>query len=725
MTPTPPPVAADAAWLTPMDLASLADMDYSKALAALRQAMNGKPWRASTLAVRLGAGTIQVRADTLPPDLAALWWDLQGTPEPLAPVAEVGVDLDTLDADAACPRRHQVALWRLALLRPALDTPRGSAARRRWLEAIAATRHQEPDGALVTYSVSGLRDWLRRYESAGLAGLAPKPRKDRGVGRTNVTRAWDSAAGMLLSEEARAQVGEALTRYIRSAWGAGAGGWREVADLASSRLVELSREAGMDLPDAALHPLCGRSSTPAGAESLAGLRRRVEAERRYAVVHKQASDAKAFQDLNMPRIRRTRAGMLPLDLVVGDVTPLDIYLQRPDGSIVTPKAIAWLDVATNRLWVSLYVPPPGRGVTRMQVAASFASMCQHWGLPGRLYLDNGSEYSWAEMLGGFSELSRLTKAVKVALLSDAPAADAATIQGARDEVTRARPYNAAAKPIEGIFSALNVIVSMLPGYVGGNRMTKKSANVGRAPVPFPGSPADFHAAFAVALGHYHNKPQSGSLANRSPRAAYQAAIDAGWARTACGAETLLLAFADEESRRVTQGYVQWTPARGETLYYTHERLIALADNERTVRVRVARHDPRFAFVFKSGSHRLLCVATPDQAYHPLDQAGAKEQSRRAGGLRRWVAALRQDCDLLDLVAEMARSDAHRPAMPTAPIGATITPAGELAEMLAAVDAAARAALAQAAPRPDTLCLSQWGTAGATDPYLDAVSGWDD
>ena len=119
-------------------------------------------------------------------------------------------------------------------------------------------------------------------------------------------------------------------------------------------------------------------------------------------------DARQFFDRMLPRIRRHREGLQPMDIVVGDVHPIDILLTRADGSTVTPRAIAWLDVATQRLHVTLVQLEKGEGIKQVHVAQAFAAMCSAWGLPHQLYLDNGAEYGWQDMLDGFAQLSRLT-----------------------------------------------------------------------------------------------------------------------------------------------------------------------------------------------------------------------------------------------------------------------------------------------------------------------------
>ncbi|MCP5230689.1 MAG: helix-turn-helix domain-containing protein [Zoogloeaceae bacterium] len=715
--PVPATTAPVVDWLDANRLSNLAGIAPANARDALCRGKRGEAWQGVVLDVREVGGVLACRPDSLPEPLFAAWLERHGGQlEPASPVESTepaATVTAPVSIDPRATERMAVGLWRLTLIRPVLEHPAGSGERNRMVHEIASRRHIKPGGREVTVSVSSLRNWIRDYERGGVAALADKPRKDKGRGRVQVSREWDSALAERLGAELVAAITAELTTYVRSLWRSGVAGWRECADLAGTWLVERSEqalaEAGETMGREVLAHCCSVS------------RRRVEAEREFAVVAQAENDAKAFFDTMIPRIRRHREGMLPMDLVVGDVTPLDIYMDREDGSQVTARLISWLDMATNRLWLSIYIPPKGRGVTRLQVAASFASMCASWGLPRRLYLDNGSEYNWAEMLTGFAQLSRMSAHMQVSLLSDADPRTRSAVDDVRGELIRARAYNAPAKPIEGIFSVINTVISMLPGYVGGDRMRKKTHNVGKAPVSFPGGPRDLLDALNVALTRYHNKAQSGSLAKRSPREVYQQHIDAGWRRVAVDSLALLLSFADELERTVHQGRVQYTPRTGGTVYYTHDRLLPLST--RKVRVRIPAHDPRFCFVFRPGSDDLLCCALPDPTFHALDLAGAKEQSRRHGELRRWIAERKQDCDLLDLVEELRRHNTHSPAMPEAPIGARVEVTEEIAAMLAAVEQEASRALDdQQVRRASAGQLSQWGD--DEDPYLDAV-GWGD
>jgi hypothetical protein len=447
-------------------------------------------------------------------------------------------------------------------------------------------------------------------------------------------------------------------------------------------------------------------------------RRFIEQQRKSGLIAISDKDAKYFFDRYIPRIRRSRGDLKPMEVVVGDVHPLDISIHRADGSIAYPRAICWQDVATNRMHATLVLLEKGEGIKQVHVAKSFATMCEAWGLPLSLYLDNGSEYSWREMMVAFSEISRLTQAMNreftAGNLSDSGDIRelAGESVGEQRPVIRARPYNAPAKPIEGLFSVIeNTALSMIPGWTGGNRMRAKTHNVGHAPLPYPGSWENFLADFETALAFYHNAPQKGTMAGRSPAEVFCAHVEAGWTKTHVEEQVLLMAFAEEETRKVQGGYVVWD----KTEYYDDE-LLPLTGQ--TVIVRVSRHDPRYAFIFDKETRRLICTAGIAPVFGFMDPAGAKEQSRRKGVLTRHVAELRENCCRLDLVKEMRQLVEASPPMPQAPIGATVTISDQARQMLKALadKEAAATESAKAAPS-DPKRLSQWSSANEIDPLL--------
>lgn len=106
-------------------------------------------------------------------------------------------------------------------------------------------------------------------------------------------------------------------------------------------------------------------------------------------------------------------------------------------------------------------------------------------------------------------------------------------------IVRALPYNAAAKPIESIFKVLEQNhFRFNPGWIGGDRMRKKTENVGKEPPPFPSAVEDLRAALQAALDFYHATPSDprSALKGLSPNAAFAQAVgEASAPLNGCGA----------------------------------------------------------------------------------------------------------------------------------------------------------------------------------------------
>jgi hypothetical protein len=494
-------------------------------------------------------------------------------------------------------------------------------------------------------------------ETQPAPGFKRRKRSDRDVRRVDIGREWDAAVPF--DQAQRQRIAAELRTYIRAAWASGAPSVRIACDFARKELIKLTRAAGFDRAPAEMLRLC---AVPAAF---------VSAERRaYALIHTARSDAKRFFDQELPNVRRSRAHLLPMECVAGDVHHIDILNRRDDGSLATVKMVTWADLANNRLFVTPFLLAKGEGICREHVALSFAEMAAHpyWGLPGGLYLDNGGEYNWSESLDDILRLGR----VRVAQ---------------RGPITRARPYNAPAKVIESFFAALERgPFAMLPGYIGGNRMKAKTHNVGKAPQPFPGSDGDFRAAIGDAISFYHSRPQAGHLGGRSPVAAFNAV--SGWQRTDIDAGALALAFADVETRTIDKGTIHY-----EGSVFADDALLALGTGERVVIRAPLIGDAGRIAVFDETDTRFICWAREDATFRFDDVAGAREQARRASVQRALLRDRASELPRLDLQAEMRETAAL-----TAP---AILPAsaGEV-RLAEPIENAARAlkALPNAAPR---------------------------
>lgn len=703
------PIAAVASaastYLDAESFAELAGISLRMAQTALGNAVAGKTWRGQQLTVRtvecIGGKSgerYEVSALSLPPELYAKWI-AQRAKQPMPEAPSVTLK-PVITHDPTARKRTEKGLWIYSIIEPVVGLRRYTPERSAAIAEVLSREYTRPDGKKVRVSHSQLYEWLNRYENGLLEAIRPKQRKDIGQRRVLITREWDKACP--LDEGKQQAIAEALAEYIRSLWASGAAGWKVIQRFASLKLEEYSRGAGWDGPDVKAACVVARPF--------------IEQQRKSGLLAIADKDAKRFFDLHIPRIRRSRADLKPLDVVVGDVHPIDISIHRLDGSIAYPRAICWHDVATNRLYATLVLLEKGEGIKQVHVAASFAAMCAAWGLPLSLYLDNGSEYSWHEMMAAFSEISRLTQAMhREFTVANLPASgEVRELVSEQRQVIRAMPYNAPAKPIEGLFSVIeNTVLSMLPGWTGGNRMRAKTHNVGRAPLPYPRSWEDFHADFETALGFYHSAPQGGTMDGLSPADALRTHIEAGWTKTHVEEQVLLMAFAEEDTRKAQGGYVSW-----DGVEYYDDALLPLTGQ--TVIVRVSRHDPRYAFVFDE-ARTLICAAGVAPVFGFLEPAGAVEQARRKKELMRYVAELRENCCRLDLVKEMRQVVAAAPAMPQAQIGATVAISDQAQQMVKALADKEAAALAciestKAAPH-EAKRLSQWSSANEIDPLL--------
>ena len=367
------------------------------------------------------------------------------------------------------------------------------------------------------------------------------------------------------------------------------------------------------------------------------------------------------------------------------VHPLDVQ-RRVDGRIVHARLIAWLDLATYDLFVSLVILPPGRGIRQEDVAASFVDMVQAWGLPKRLRIDHGAEFNWDAMLCGFETLAALVKAFtdfNTTLMSKGEAGE--MIDGdqfkPRHAVSKARPYNARAKQIEGVFGIIErFFFAMMPGWIAGDRTNKRTHNVGQAPRPYEGEDKDFERDFAICLDLYRNTPQAdGSSPNDKRRAAY----DAGFHPVKISRHDLMFALSEVKTCTVQTGGIK---VDGE--WYRSDVLIPLVTKR--IDIRFAKWDPSHVFYVDEADQ--LHAIPPAHQFTQDDLAGAKEQGRMAGVLKLHVRQLKARTQPVDLLIAAAAVNDASPPPPELPEGATITTA----------EGTAIAAAIAAASSPDVL-----------------------
>ncbi|MEH3147256.1 MAG: hypothetical protein PGN34_18310 [Methylobacterium frigidaeris] len=538
------------------------------------------------------------------------------------------------------------AAWWHEFLQPALAHPKGSRERAAACSALAGQRVSGPRGEWFTPSLRDIQRKVSKATSGGLKGLVRKPREVKPESLPVLTRRWDAATAAL-GEDVRREIARKTHQHIRNLWGSGAS-YGVVQRLAEEQLAGLTLKAGLSCSFAQILPACALP------------KHLVEAHRSGRRVHQHRTDIKTWDD-QRPRVRLTSAGLAPMQLVFGDVHHFDLYVKREDGSLATPKGIAWLDAATRRVRIDLVLCEPGTAVRNADLIESFISMTQdpHWGMPAMLYLDNGSEYRFAEFLPDALKLAGL----------DCEGFDRGK------PLIRATAYNAAAKGIlEGSFRVIEQkILAPLRGYIGGDRMNSRKANLGKAPDPFDGTFKEFCYDFAGLLNFYNSNRQTGDLKGLSPLQAYTRAVDQGWQRTDVDPMALMMAFSIEDTRKVVDGKIS---VEGRT-FYCNELARHTGD-----RVRI--HRPKYlnwnAVPVLTLKGELIGVAHPNEVFQRLDPRGAEEANRRKGVGRAAIAAEAANLAPIDVKQEMIASGARQPLPPVPASKGEIGIAADMAEM---------------------------------------------
>ncbi len=630
-------------WMDTKALAEIAGISERAARKASVSCLSGSTWRGVYLETRYAGRAIQIYAPSLPPDLRDIWHrryqseDSTNSPAPL-----------TLSLQTERGKRiaENVALrrWKLDILAPALQHPKFSRERGEALRAIVGKELVKPSGKPWKATLNTLITWIKAYEEKGEQALGRKEREEHGT-RVHISRAWDKSCPF--PEEKLAEIAEHMRQHVASLWRSGAPGWRRINQLASAELLERCRAAGWK--DATVN-----TCQPGRAF--------VEKFREYALVGIRERNAKLFFDQHTPRIQRTRGGYKPGDIVVGDVHPFDV-VREVDGREVHARLIAWLDVATYDIFVSVLILPPGRGVRQEDVAASFVDMVQAWGLPRQLRLDNGSEFKWEAMMEGFLTLNGLVSAFNAFNFSILGKGESTDLIDAEqfNTVSRARPYNAPAKQIEGVFGIVErSFFSMMPGWVGGDRTNKRTHNVGKAPVPYVGDDQEFLRDIAICLDLYRNTAQKDGT---SPNDKRRKAISEGWRPVGIDRNDLVLAFSEVRKVKVLPGGI-----KVDDQWYRADVVIPLIGQR--IEIRYAKW-AREAIFYVDNNRRSHAVPLAT-LYRQEDGEGAREQSRLNGLKMLQVRQLKEATKALDLLEEAKRYNAALPPPPNLPVGAKIT-----------------------------------------------------
>jgi len=547
-------------------------------------------WRGSHLEIRMiyGRGgksgiSYQIRTSSLPEELSRNLGSL--VPEGSQSFLSSGTD----------HRNIEVAWW-LFHLKPILETKKGSNGRRKAIEEFASREYLDWRGRPFRVSRSVLYSRIRRYEDhQTIHALSRTKRADAGRARFEISRAWDNAVPF--GDDTKRQIRADLKIYVKSLLKGGSQ-HKQTLILASEKLRDITAAYGFAAND------------PDEAAKVFKIQPKfVTDEHHYKAVHRHKTDRKASED-NKPRIRRTTAGLMPMEVVVMDVHHVNVLVAREDGTTATPKLLAFHDIATGRVFWELVFFEKSGGVRNSDLISATVNMFQNpaFGVPQFLYADNGSEYRFADYLSDALKLG--TKVI--------------SYQGREDlsRIIRAKPYNAAAKHVEGWFRQMNQqYIQHIPGWIGDDRMNPKRPAMGKLPAPFEAGPNALHSVLAGHYSAYEHMPQSGGLQGKSPAQVFQHHVNKGWTATVMNPEHLLTVFTKPESRTVRRHGIE---VKG--LTWTCDGLLRYFGNK--VLVHIPQYHGFGELLVTDLNGNEIGVAVADEEYHVLDPRGAKESARR-------------------------------------------------------------------------------------------------
>jgi len=527
------------------------------------------------------------------------------------------IDLNTLRIDERGLAEHN---WKLSIIRPILAHPWGSSERRAAIRQLVGKVVLGWDGKPWPLKETTLELWIRTYEeNDGLhLCLAKKVRKDKGKARVVIRKEWDNAVPF--DAATCAAIRHEIKQYLRGLIKAG-GTKKKVLELTSDKLRDITARHGGN-PDA----------MPAEAFVIPLDFYREELHFRKVYRHKK--DRKASHDAK-PRIQRTTENLKPMDVVVMDVHHINVLIARENGKTATAKMIAFHDIATSRVFCEIIMFEKKGGVRNADIITAFINMCMdpNFGLPKVLYVDNGSEYGWADDLQDALKLNIEINGLDFS--SD------------RSAVVRAIPYNASAKQVEGWFRQMNQqYFRHIPGWIDDDRMNPKRESLGKPMPPYPGTFDQFvDDVKNLVEKSYGWSRQYGGLNGRAPLEKFQEFRDGGWKATLVAPDDLLSVFTRPKSYKITKGGF-----KAFKRLWTCDEIISKTDEWVTV------HIPKYHGFEKlritDGKGKVIGFAHADTPFDVLDQRGAKESARRTGIYNRGISDLGKSVPDIDMMAEL-------------------------------------------------------------------------
>jgi len=223
-------------------------------------------------------------------------------------------------------------------------------------------------------------------------------------------------------------------------------------------------------------------------------------------------------------------------------------------------------------------------------------------------------------------------------------------------------------PKEGVFGVLErTVFSFIHGWIGGDRMNKKTHKVGQQPRAFQGDWAAFQTEFKTAIDYYHTRPQNDGS---SPNDKFDQHVKAGWTAVNVDYTILLLALSERKPYKVHNTGIEVAGA-----IYWNDAMASPAIMGATVMTHYAKWDPEQIVFFPrdplTGKQGAPVVAYKARVFGMVDKEGAIESGRRISLMNKNIRDIKQAGKPVDMVGEMGKYVQLSPPETVVPFGPKI------------------------------------------------------
>lgn len=368
------------------------------------------------------------------------------------------------------------------------------------------------------------------------------------------------------------------------------------------------------------------------------LRRRMEAEAPRAV-QVMAREGRDRAKTLYPAQKRDRSHFHAMQAVNMDGHRFDVFCRWPDGRIGRPHMLALQDLQSGKVVAWRLSDSENKETVRLVIG----DMVERFGIPDKIFLDNGRAFASKWISGGVANRFRFK-------VRDEDPQGLLTSLGV--EIVWTTPYNGQSKPIERAFRDIAEEVARHPACAGaytGNRPDAKPENYGSKAVAI----ATFRELVADRIAAHNAQPgrTAANCAGRSFDETFAASYADAIVRRASAAQRALWLLAAEAVRaKKGSGEIELFGNR-----YWAAALNAHAGERVTVRFDPDRLDQPVKVYDRAD--RLICEAERIEAAGFDDATAAREHNRKRKAFLKAVSEQKR------LVEEMSVEELARLAKP--------------------------------------------------------------